>query len=48
MQLRRIKLRRKALAFMPEYLALEPLELVLQRRDRLGLRLHKIGQLQHA
>ena len=48
MQLRRIKLRRKALAFVPEYLTLKPLKLVLQRRDRLGLRLHKIGQLQRA
>ena len=55
MQLRGIKLRRKALAFVAEYLALEPLELVLQSRnfrikcrDRLRLRLHEIRQLRRA
>lgn len=44
MHLGRVRFGRKALALVAKHLTLEPLQLVLQRRDRLRLGLDEMGQ----
>ena len=48
MQLRRIKLGCKALTFVAEYLALEPVELMREGGDGVRLRVHQRSQLRGA